>query len=81
MQRMRGLNIGGWLSQIDAIQEKDPDKFPGTDKHMETFIGPNDFSNVRKWGFDHVRLPIDAYLFFTDQETPVETGLPILTAP
>jgi len=75
MNRMRGLNMGGWLSQIDAIQEKDPDKFPGIDKHMETFIGPNDFSNVRKWGFDHVRIPVDSYLFFTEDEAPIENRL------
>jgi len=72
MARMRGINMGGWLSQIDAIQEKDPDKFPGIDKHMETFIGLNDFANVKKWGFDHVRVPVDSYLFFTEEEKPIE---------
>jgi aryl-phospho-beta-D-glucosidase BglC (GH1 family) len=75
MLRMRGINMGGWLSQIDAIQEKDPDKFPGIDKHMETFIGPGDFANVREWGFDHVRIPVDAYLFFTGDDAPVENRL------
>jgi aryl-phospho-beta-D-glucosidase BglC (GH1 family) len=69
---MRGINMGGWLSQIDAIQEKDPDKFPGIDRHMETFIGTEDFANVKKWGFDHVRIPVDSYLFFTEDEKPVE---------
>jgi aryl-phospho-beta-D-glucosidase BglC (GH1 family) len=72
MTRMRGLNMGGWLSQIDAIQEKDPEKFPGIDKHMETFIGADDFSNVKSWGFDHVRVPVDSYLFFTEEEAPIE---------
>jgi len=66
--RMRGLNMGGWLSQIDAIQEKDPQKFPGIDKHMETFIQEDDFKNVKSWGFDHVRVPVDSYLFFTDDD-------------
>jgi endoglucanase len=74
-QRLRGLNLGGWLSQIDAIQEKDPEKFPGIDKHMESFIGAADFANVNSWGFDHVRVPIDSYLFFTDSESPVENRL------
>jgi aryl-phospho-beta-D-glucosidase BglC (GH1 family) len=68
---MRGVNFGGWLSQIDAIEEKDPEKFPGADVHMETFIGNGDFANVKSWGFDHVRLPIDSYLFFTDDEKPL----------
>lgn len=72
---MCGINMGGWLSQIDAIQEKDPDKFPGIDKHMETFIGVGDFANVKKWGFDHVRLPVDSYLFFTEEDAPLENRL------
>jgi len=73
--RMRGLNMGGWLSQIDAIQEKDPQKFPGIDKHMETFIQEVDFQNVKSWGFDHVRVPVDSYLFFTDDDEPVNTRI------
>ncbi|GBU21571.1 endoglucanase [Fibrobacteres bacterium R8-0-B4] len=74
-QRLRGLNLGGWLSQIDAIQEKDPEKFPGIDKHIETFITASDFANIRSWGFDHVRVPIDSYLFFTENESPIENRL------
>jgi len=69
--RMRGLNMGGWLSQIDAIQEKDPDTFPGVDGHMETFITAPDFANVSGWGFDHVRVPVDSYLFFDDDANPI----------
>jgi len=72
MKRMRGLNMGGWLSQIDAIQEKDPEKFPGIDKHMEIFITDKDFKNVKSWGFDHVRIPADSYLFFKNDDEPVE---------
>jgi len=78
MERMRGLNMGGWLSQIDAIQEKDPDKFPGVDVHMETFIGAADFANVKSWGFDHVRVPVDSYLFFTESDSPIENRLAML---
>ncbi|MCL2800716.1 MAG: glycoside hydrolase family 5 protein [Treponema sp.] len=73
--RMRGLNMGGWLSQIDAIQEKDPDSFPGIDKHMETFITEKDFVNVKSWGFDHVRVPVDSYLFFDDNDEPVKNRI------
>ena len=75
MERMRGLNMGGWLSQIDAIQEKDPEKFPGIDGHMETFIGNADFANVHKWGFDHVRVPVDSYLFFDDNEDVIKSRI------
>jgi len=72
---MRGLNMGGWLSQIDAIEEKDPEKFPGIDKHMETFITNADFINVKSWGFDHVRVPVDSYVFFTDDDEPIESRI------
>jgi endoglucanase len=75
MELLRGLNIGGWLSQIDAIKEKDPSSFSGVDRHMETFINKSDFSLMKTWGFNHVRLPIDAYLFFTDKADPIETRL------
>ncbi|MCL2184780.1 MAG: glycoside hydrolase family 5 protein [Treponema sp.] len=75
LPRMRGLNMGGWLSQIDAIQEKDPEKFAGIDKHMETFITNEDFVNVKSWGFDHVRIPVDSYLFFTDDDDLIESRI------
>ena len=73
MARMRGLNMGGWLSQIDAIQEKDPEKFKGVDAHIQTFISGDDFANVKKWGFDHVRVPLDSYIFFDENENPNES--------
>jgi endoglucanase len=75
MELFRGLNFGGWLSQIDAIKEKDPSSFPGVDGHMAAFIDKNDFSLVQSWGFNHVRVPVDAYLFFTDQIRPIEERL------
>ncbi len=78
MQRLRGLNFGGWFSQIDAIKEKDPQTFPGIDKHMESFLGDEDFAQVAAWGFNHVRLPIDHYLFFTDDDKPIEHRLSLL---
>ncbi|NLE03008.1 MAG: glycoside hydrolase family 5 protein [Fibrobacter sp.] len=72
MERLRGLNFGGWLSQIDAIKEKDPEKFPGIDVHMDTFIGEEDFKRQKDWGFNHVRIPVDFYLFFDEFEKPFE---------
>jgi len=53
------VNFGGWFSQIDAIEEKDPKGFPGVEEHVRTFLGPDDFRQVKGWGFDHVRLPLD----------------------
>lgn len=73
MERLRGLNFGGWFSQIDAIKEKDPEKFPGIDTHMETFIGENDFKQQKTWGFNHIRIPVDSYLFFDENEKPLES--------
>lgn len=70
-ERLRGLNIGGWLSQIDAIKEKNPDKFESIEAHMETFIGNDDFKQIKSWGFNHARIPIDSYVFFDDSEEPI----------
>lgn len=72
-ERLRGLNIGGWMSQIDAIKEKDPGNFPGVDKHICGFISEADFALQKSWGFNHVRIPIDYYHFFDEAGTPDET--------
>jgi aryl-phospho-beta-D-glucosidase BglC (GH1 family) len=45
---------------------------------METFITEEDFANVKSWGFDHVRVPVDSYLFFDDNEDPNSTRMPLL---
>jgi aryl-phospho-beta-D-glucosidase BglC (GH1 family) len=63
-QRLKGLNFGGWFSQVDCIEEKDPQAFPGFYGHIESFIGAQDFQRVKSWGFNHVRLPIDYFNFF-----------------
>lgn len=72
---MRGVNFGGWFSQIDAIHEKDPSAFPGAIEHMRTFLGPADFARVKAWGFDHVRLPLDWKNAFDDNMRPNEEVL------
>jgi len=63
---MRGVNFGGWFSQIEAVQGNDPVRFPGQAAHLESFLGPADFARVRAWGFDHVRLPVDYANVFTE---------------
>jgi len=78
LPRLRGLNFGGWMSQIDAIMEKDPVAFPGVDEHMRHFIGESDFTLQKTWGFNHVRLPIDSLHFFDDTEHPIESRLQVL---
>ncbi|MBN1498640.1 MAG: glycoside hydrolase family 5 protein [Spirochaetes bacterium] len=62
---LKGVNLGGWFSQIDAISEKDPDIFPGIDIHMKTFISQADISRIANAGFNHVRLPLDYQNFFS----------------
>ncbi|MCQ2595837.1 MAG: glycoside hydrolase family 5 protein [Treponemataceae bacterium] len=44
----RGVNLGGWLSQ--CCHEKN---------HYETFICEENIKQIKSWGIDHVRLPID----------------------
>jgi aryl-phospho-beta-D-glucosidase BglC (GH1 family) len=72
---MRGVNLGGWFSQIDAVQEKDPSGFPGEAEHVATFLGLDDFRQVRSWGFDHVRLPVDWQNLFDASVRPREEML------
>ncbi len=45
---MRGLNLGGWLSQCS-----------GEERHLDTFILEEDIARIASWGLDHVRLPVD----------------------
>jgi len=63
-ERLKGFNLGGWFSQVDCIEEKDPQGFPGLYAHMESFLGTADFACIRSWGFNHVRLPVDYFNFF-----------------
>ncbi len=78
---MRGLNFGGWFSQVDAIEAKDPARFPGLDAHLRTFLGADDFRQVATWGFDHVRLPVDWQIAFREGDlTPKEDVLRLLDA-
>ena len=72
---MKGINFGGWFSQIDNIEEKDPKTFPGMMEHIDSFIDEQDIKNVRDWGFDHVRLPLDWSNAFTKEIEPREEVL------
>ena len=68
---MSGINLGGWFSQIDAIEEKNPQNFPGIDAHIDSFLSVEDFARIKKWGFSHVRLPVDWYNLFDAQVNPI----------
>jgi aryl-phospho-beta-D-glucosidase BglC (GH1 family) len=75
---MRGVNWGGWFSQIDAIAEKTPGGFPGKIQHIRTFLGEEDAVRVAGWGFDHIRLPVDWFNAFDPGFRPEEEVLRLL---
>lgn len=45
---IRGINLGGWLSQCNY-----------SDKRLNEFIQEEDFARIASWGLDHVRIPVD----------------------
>ncbi len=49
---LKGVNLGGWLSQCDYSSER-----------LNHFISEGDFKTIAGWGCDHVRLPIDYNIF------------------
>ena len=67
-ERLRGVNLGGWFSQVDCIQEKDPVGFPGLVPHIKSFLDVSDFKRIREAGFNHVRLPVDYFNVFDGKE-------------
>ena len=60
---IKGINLGGWMSQCDYSQER-----------LDNFITESDFEKIASWGFDHVRLPIDYNIIQNDDGTPIEDG-------
>ncbi|MBR6045336.1 MAG: cellulase family glycosylhydrolase [Ruminococcus sp.] len=60
---MRGVNFGGWLSQLTYDKE-----------HLDTYITEDDFKTVSEWGLDHVRIPVDYNIFETAEGEPLEIG-------
>ncbi len=62
--KRKGVNFGGWFSQIDCIEEKDPQQFPGEAQHIESFLTEDDISRVQSLGLDHIRLPVDWKVLF-----------------
>jgi aryl-phospho-beta-D-glucosidase BglC (GH1 family) len=60
---IKGINLGGWLSQCDHSIET-----------YNTFITEHDLERIASWGLDHVRLPIDYELIETEDSRYVEEG-------
>ena len=64
---MAGCNLGHWISQYGRKGAE----------HFGTYITEPDFRRMKEWGCDHVRLPVDYFLFESDEEPGVyrEDGL------
>ena len=60
----KGVNLGGWLSQCDYSPER-----------LDGFITEADFDQIARWGFDHVRLPVDYNVIQRRDGTMIEEGL------
>ena len=60
---MHGINFGGWFSQCDH-----------SEKRYDNFIKEADFERVARWGFDHVRIPVDYELVLNEDLTYREDG-------
>lgn len=71
-QRLCGLNIGGWFSQVDCIEEKDPVGFPGFYEHAKNFITQKDLQFIKNSSFNHVRLPVDYFNFFKGESLELD---------
>ncbi len=59
----KGVNFGGWLSQCDYSEER-----------LNNFIKDRDFSIVKSWGADHIRIPVDYNIFENNDGTYKEDG-------
>lgn len=59
----KGINFGGWLSQCDHTKER-----------YDTFITEKDFEEVKRRGYDHVRVPIDYELFENNDMSFKDSG-------
>lgn len=61
---MRGINLGGWLSQCADYSER----------HYSEFITERDIKTISEWGLDHVRLPIDYNVIEDEDGLPLKNG-------
>ena len=58
-----GVNLGGWFSQCDH-----------SEKRYDYFVRRDDFRRIARWGFDHVRIPVDYELILNDDRSFNESG-------
>ena len=66
---LKGVNLGGWLSQCGDHYNKE---------HYDSFITEKEFEVIKGWGLDHVRVPVDAEVIQNEDGTLREDGLAYL---
>ena len=65
-----GANLGHWISQYKyGNANGDKEIMKKQDEHFKEYIKESDFARMSEWGLDHVRVPVDYYLF-EDDATP-----------
>jgi len=64
---MKGVNLGGWLSQCDYDKT-----------HLKEFITETDIKKIKSWGMDHVRLPFDFNIIQDKNGAFIEEGFSYL---
>jgi hypothetical protein len=64
---MAGANLGHWISQYGNKSHE----------HFKTYIQEKDIARMASWGMDHVRVPVDYFIFESDENPGVylESGL------
>ena len=64
---MAGANLGHWISQYGKKSHE----------HFESYIQEKDIARIASWGMDHVRVPVDYFIFESDEApgTYMESGL------
>lgn len=63
----RGMNISHWISQTgDWVDRK-------------TFFTEQDVIDLKQWGFDHIRLPVDEEIIFDEAGVPIDSSFADLT--
>ncbi len=64
---MAGCNLGHWISQYGSEGHE----------HHDSYITEPDFARMAEWGIDHVRLPVDYFLFEHDDNPGIylDSGL------
>lgn len=63
LNMLRGVNLGGWLSQCDYSAAR-----------LMQFITEEDFRQIAGWGLDHVRIPVDCDILQSPDGTLLEAG-------